>query len=200
MKKRFYLVRHGDKVKHIGDPPISENGVIQAKATGKYFKKIPIKKILSSPILRAKQTAQHISDMLTLDFAKEVLLKERVNWGDGEPSDFEDFLVWWEKASEERDWVPPIGDSSRKAGERLQKLISSYAGDDDQILLVTHGGVITDFLRNVFNEEILDAKVTDFSKLRDKSIHECSVTVVDYDSTTSTYELIELASTNHLQR
>lgn len=200
MKKRFYLVRHGEKVKHISDPPISKNGVLQAKITGEYFKNVPVKKILSSPILRTKQTAQYISDKLNINFVTEELLRERVNWGDGEPSDFEDFLVWWDHASIERDWIPPIGDSSRAAGNRIQKLISSDSGEADEVLLVTHGGIISDFLRNVFSSEILDEKSPGFSEKMDRNIYECSITIVDYDSTTSSYELLELASTTHLNK
>lgn len=196
---RFYLVRHGEKVKQIGDPPLSEKGVLQAITTGKYFKNISIQKIISSPILRAKQTAHQIAEVLKIEVATHDLLKERVNWGDDPSQNFESFLAMWERASDERDWIPPVGDSSRNAGERLNKLISSQNNEIGQTVLVTHGGIITDFLRNVFSNEQLDAKCPNFTKMKDLDILECSITIIDFDAKTQKYDLVELASTKHLQ-
>lgn len=193
------MVRHGEKVKQIGDPPLSEKGVLQAKATAKHFKNLKVCKVISSPILRTKQTAQHIADELALDILIDDLLKERVNWGDDPNQSFDDFLAMWAQATLERDWVPPVGDSSRKAGERLQEIISSSDEDNGDIVLVTHGGIITDFLSNVFCDQILDAKLPIFSSEKDSSILECSITTIDYDPETRKYELLDLSSTKHLE-
>jgi len=198
MKKRFYLVRHGEKVKQIGDPPLSEKGLLQARLTGKYFRYTPVQKVISSPILRAKQTAQQIAEALALDFEIHDFLKERVNWGDDPAQSFADFLAMWEKASTERNWVPPVGDSSSRAGKRLEQLIGLQNIESGRVVLVTHGGIITDFLRNVFSNDELDAKFVGFEKAKDASILECSITTVDFDPKTQKYELIELASTKHL--
>ena len=198
MKKRFYLVRHGEKVKQIGDPPLSEKGFLQAKLTGKYFKTIPIKKIISSPILRTKQTAQQIAEVLALDFVIHDFLKERVNWGDDPTQSFADFLAMWERASEERDWLPPVGDSSSRAGKRLEELVGLQNCKPEHVVLVTHGGIITDFLRNVFTDTELDAKFAGFDKAKDAGVLECSITTVDFDPKTKKYELVELASVKHL--
>ena len=198
MKKRFYLVRHGEKVKQIGDPPLSEKGFLQAKLTGKYFKTIPIKKIISSPILRTKQTAQQIAEVLALDFVIHDFLKERVNWGDDPTQSFADFLAMWERASEERDWLPPVGDSSSRAGKRLEELVGLQNCKPEHVVFVTHGGIITDFLRNVFTDTELDAKFAGFDKAKDAGVLECSITTVDFDPKTKKYELVELASVKHL--
>lgn len=199
MKQTIYLVRHGEKIKHIGDPHLSNKGVLQAKATGQYFKSLPIQKIIASPISRSQQTAQYIADVLALEVLTHDFLKERVNWGDDPHQTFENFLAMWERASSERNWVPPVGDSSRAAGERLHTLITSYIDPVDHVILVTHGGIITDFLRNIFDEQILNAKFHGFNKTKDENILECSITTIDYNPQDSIYELIELASTKHLQ-
>ncbi len=199
MKKRFYLVRHGEKIKQIGDPPLSKKGIAQAKSTGKYFKNKPIEKIISSPALRAKETSHYIAKALSTTPLIEELLKERVNWGDDSKQSFGDFHAMWEKASANRDWVPPVGDSSVSSGKRLKRVVTNTQGGTNNIILVTHGGIITDFLRNEFSDKVLDKYLADFSKLLDSTILDCSITIIDYDPTKNKFELIELASVNHLK-
>lgn len=185
MKKRLYLVRHGEKIKQIGDPALSEKGKLQAKATGEYFRKFPIQKVLSSPALRTQQTAEFIAHSLGLDVVLNKLLHERANWGQDPLQSSDDFLEMWQRASSERDWLPPIGDSSRMAGERLRTAASSYDTPENTVL-VTHGGIITDFLRNIFGDTF------------ENNVSECSITIVEFDEATFQYELIEFASTKHL--
>ncbi|PIP61391.1 hypothetical protein COW99_04300 [Candidatus Roizmanbacteria bacterium CG22_combo_CG10-13_8_21_14_all_38_20] len=198
MKNRFYLVRHGKTKKQIGDPPLSIKGIKQARSTAKYFKLLPIQKLLASPIIRTQQTAQYIADVLALDVVTLNLLRERVNWGDDPNQTFDDFLAMWQRASLERNWQPPVGDSSYAAGERICKIISSTPDELSHIVLVTHGGIITDFLRNVFEASLLDNRLTNFSKAKDGSLIECSITIVDYYTDKSAYDLVELGSTSHL--
>jgi broad specificity phosphatase PhoE len=77
----------------------------------------------------------------------EPLLRERVNWGDAPEQEFADFMAMWERSSRERDWQPPVGDSSRAAGQRLEQFIQAQQKQHPQatILAVTHGGVLADF-------------------------------------------------------
>lgn len=199
MKKRIYLVRHGEKVKKIGDPPLSEKGNSQSKVTGKYFKGKSVDKIVSSPILRAIETSQHLASALNIVPLVDYLLKERVNWGDDPNQSFEDFLTMWKKASSERDWVPPVGDSSISSGERLKKFIKNLEDSVNNVILVTHGGIITDFLRNEFSDEVLDTSFPNFHEFLDEAILECSITTIDYDPTADKFELIGLASIDHLK-
>jgi len=198
MKKRLYLVRHGEKVRNIGDPPLTEKGILQAKDTGIYFKNQRLQKIIASPSLRTRQTAEIIADALALEVTFSDLLKERANWGDNPIQDYETFLAMWQRASINRDWTPQVGDSSRIAGERLNKLIKSLNNEASQIILVTHAGTIADFLRNIFDDKQLDAKYLNFSQLKDDGILDCSITILDFDTKTGKYKLITLASIKHL--
>ncbi|MCD8484751.1 histidine phosphatase family protein [Candidatus Woesebacteria bacterium] len=198
MNKTFYLIRHGDKVKTIGDPPLSEKGVAQAIATAEYMSNHPLQQIIASPILRTQQTAKYLADKTGFRIETEPLLRERVNWGDDPEQSFEDFLAMWEKASLERDWTPPVGDSSRNAGKRIQQVIETHDGTQEHIALITHGGVITDFVLNVFDSKTLDEALPDFSKTKDSNVFECSLTIIEYNSTNSNYALKLLAGTDHL--
>ncbi len=159
MTKTFYLIRHGDKIKTVGDPPLSEKGMKQAEATARHMQLYPIEQIIASPILRTQQTAKILADQLKLPVITDALLRERVNWGDDPDQSFNDFIAMWEKGSSDRDWNPPVGDSSRSAGARLQKVIESQSDDKQHIVLITHGGIIADFVLNIFLGKLRDHKV-----------------------------------------
>lgn len=177
---KIYLVRHGIKEKTTGDPPLSSEGRIQAVNTGKHLKNLQIDKVLSSPLLRTKQTADLICKEIGLKYKIDNRLRERMNWGDKSGQPFQEFLEEWTRSTVERDFIPSVGDSSRKAGLRLESVIN----DEDStinIVLVTHGGIITDFLRNVFTEDELNNVCDKFAENMDSMIRECSVTIVDYE-------------------
>lgn len=200
MVKRFFLIRHGDKVRIPGDPPLSDLGIEQAKKTGHHLKTIPITKIVASPIKRTQETANYISDILDLEFDTNELLRERANWGDDPDQSIEDFLEMWEKASQDRHWQPPVGDSSMNAGKRIQKIISELLDDenDENIALITHGGIIADFLRNILTDEELLKFTEDTAMTFDNSIKECSITIVEMNGDKQKIDLLKLADTNHL--
>lgn len=199
MSKKFYIIRHGDKVRNPGDPPLSELGNLQAQKAAKHLQGLPISRIVASPILRTQQTAKHIADMLGLAYGTNDLLKERVNWGDDPNQTFEDFLSMWTKASQDRHWQPPVGDSSVSAGKRLEKVISDMlSNEDEHVVLVTHGGIITDFLRNAFVNEELNQFISDFESTLDENIKECSITIVEADPNNPKLKLVELACIDHL--
>lgn len=201
MKKTIYIIRHGDKVRIPGDPSLSDLGNAQAQLSAKYFQSLPITKVIASPILRTQQTAKHIADALGLDYEINEKLKERVNWGDDPNQSFEDFLNMWNRAAKERDWKPPVGDSSRKAGERLESMVkNSLKLNDEHIVLVTHGGIITDFLRNVFSAEELNRHINDFESKLEDNIKECSITILGTNSNDPTLKLISLAKIDHLNQ
>lgn len=199
MKKRFYLVRHGEKVKIIGDPPLSGKGVKEAKQTGEFFKSLNITKIITSPIKRSKETAEYIAKALGFDIEVNDLLKERVNWGDDPKQSFEDFIEMWERASNERTWKPPVGDSSVISGKRMEKVIQSLlSNNNEHTILVTHGGIICDYLKNVFQSEVLKHFPND-DLIFDDVIPECSITTVEYEDDNKSFSLVDIASADHLK-
>ncbi len=197
--KRFYLIRHGEKDKIYGDPPLSDKGILQAQKTGAYLKQFPISQILTSPLLRTRQTGKYIADQLGLQPEINNLLTERANWGDDPHQSFSDFLTMWQKASDQRSWQPPQGDSSIGAGQRMEKVIADLLpSPNNHIVLVTHGGIITDFLRNVFSQTQLNKFIPGFSTTLDINIKECSITIIDVDFKTAKVILVALADTKHL--
>ena len=68
---RLYLVRHcqvrnpdGVLYGHLPDFPLSDKGVVQAHALGRYFAGTTARQIYSSPLERARQTAEIIASYL----------------------------------------------------------------------------------------------------------------------------------------
>jgi len=196
MARRIYLVRHGLKESLMGDPVLTEAGRQQAEKTAVFFDRIPVDLILTSPLKRTQETAEFIAQKTQTQFVVNPLLKERINWGDDATESFSDFLAAWIKSTRDRNWDPPHGDSSIKAGERIEKVVNQVADSYQHIVLVTHGGVITDFLRNVFDDQYLNSHSWQFSVLRELSIKECSITTLEIEN--DQLKLIKLACCDHL--
>jgi broad specificity phosphatase PhoE len=197
MSNTIYLVRHGEKERIKGNPPLTSKGQEQAIKTAKFFKNLPISAIFASPILRTQQTAKYIADHLNLTHITHHLLKERANWGDDPNQSLNNFLEIWNQASLNRDWQPPVGDSSLTAGKRIERLIEELSNlEHEHLIFVTHGGIISDFLRNIFDDDTLNNHNPNFLN-RDDIISECSITTLTHTRPNS-YQLLSLASVNHL--
>jgi 2,3-bisphosphoglycerate-dependent phosphoglycerate mutase len=78
------LIRHGHAVpgKHdiissdYADQPLSARGQAQARAMAERFRKAPVVALYSSPILRARQTAEHIAKICALAIQEDAALRE----------------------------------------------------------------------------------------------------------------------------
>ncbi|CAN5147912.1 phosphatase PhoE [soil metagenome] len=178
----FYLVRHGEQVRSAGDPELSDRGVQQAKTTGHYFKDKKINTIFSSPIKRAKMTAEIMAEELSLEITVDDRLRERINWGDIPNQSFEEFLQVWRKTILDRHYQPENGDSSHIAGQRLTQAILHKATDKDnqQVILVSHGGFISDIVRSLLGDEKADQAGS--SIFQSSGVSHCSVTTLTEDN------------------
>src|SRR2546429_672762 len=175
----FYLVRHAEKSDSVdsGDPALSPRGIRQARWTARHLACSSIDAIYSSPLVRARETARHIAQELRLPVHICPALREPANWGDDPAQTRDEFVAMWEYATHHRDWQPPIGDSSRQAGERLEGLLRALAGayPDARLVLVMHGGIIGDLVRNLFSDEEVRRYTSDIS-----TVAHCSITPVSY--------------------
>ena len=96
--KKVYFVRHGesqwnveDKICGVTDSPLTEKGHQQAIDTGNTILRLGIRAdmILHSPLQRAKDTAQHISEITGIPMKEETRLIEQA------------FGVWEEEPARE---------------------------------------------------------------------------------------------------
>lgn len=194
----FYLVRHGIKEKSMGDVALTPEGIQQAQATARHFRGIPVAKLVCSPLKRAKQTADIIAKETQTSITEDARLRERANWGDIPGQTFEAFVQLWERCTRDRDYIPQQGVSARQAGERLASCLLEWSAQSelDNILIVTHGGLITDFLMNVISEEDLLKHHPDYAAEQSYLIPECSITRVSCQN--GVFSLEELANAVHL--
>lgn len=193
----FYLIRHGQKEEALGNPPLTTLGRQQAKITAKYLKDKEIKKIYASPRKRTIQTASIIAKELSLQITQDERLKERMIWGEHAKVSFEEFLKEWIKTDLNRNFKPRFGDSSVETGKRIESLVNEISlNTSSNVLLVSHGGAIADFLRNNFPDSklpIVRYKEHDAMFLK---IFECSITIVEKKE--DKFLLKQVGLTDHL--
>lgn len=81
--KKIYLIRHGESkdnslnLESRNDTPLSEKGEKQSQFLGKRFVNIEVNKIISSPFVRARQTAEAIASQKGLPVEFSDLFVER---------------------------------------------------------------------------------------------------------------------------
>lgn len=191
----FYLIRHGDKVKDIGDIGLTDLGRKQAYLTGKFLKNKHIEHIITSPLKRAVETAEIISDILGLECEKNEGLKERMSYGDIKKQSYSEYVRLCSLSVKNRGYVLPNGVSSISAGKRIEKFLAHFInGPFKNIVLISHGGIIGDYLRNVFSEKILREFSASF--LRKLQVDSCSITKIEYKN--QKFHLKQLDLTTHL--
>jgi broad specificity phosphatase PhoE len=194
----FYLIRHGEKVEVIGDAALSLVGRMQAHVTARHLQHRPINSVYTSPLRRAEETALHIASVHGLPLVEDARLRERANWGDLPGQSFVDFVAMWEQSTHDPEYIPPAGNSARQAGKRLEMFLrETYRKHPrDEIVAVTHGGIITDFLAHMFPLEQLKQWHPEFLAMQSKLIPECSITVMHCDERQLTLE--QFARIEHL--
>lgn len=193
----FYLIRHGQKVGEAGDPGLTELGKDQARKTAEFLKDKKIVKIYSSTFARAKETAEIIKKTLKVGIVFDDRLRERMNWGSVSKQTLEEFLKEWEYSNFHREFKPKAGISSLQSGKDVLNVISeiSTSFPDSDIVIITHGGVICDVLRNLFSDNELREFKSDFPEKLDKLIKECSITTLIKNG--DKFSLKEIGTTKH---
>lgn len=176
----IYLIRHGQKQLLAGDPGLTEVGLQQAQETGRYLKQFPITKIIASPYKRTIETAQQIGNVLNLDHVLHNALVERMNWSD-QGVTRQEFLQEWIKATNDREYIPKYGDSSLATGQRIHQFVAETASDNEHLVLISHGGAILDYLRNIFGDEEVALLRTTYEEGEDFQMLNCAINKVVLD-------------------
>ena len=160
----FYFVRHGQTVWNVEnkicgatDIPLTEYGHQQAVETGRKIVEegIQADEILYSPLIRAADTARHISEITGIPAREEPRLKEQ-NFGKWEstPRDGEAF----KKAKEWFACHHGNGESTLHLAQRIYNLLDEIKAQSDEktYILVAHNGiarVVQSYFTDMANEE-----------------------------------------------
>lgn len=194
--ERLYLIRHGERAGATEDTLLTDHGIRQAELTGEYLSKIGnIDLLFASPLRRTQQTAEIISIALKLPVFTDPRLLERMRFGDRVGESYSQFIRQWHETCVDRKYDPPMGDSSFNSGNRFKSLADEISVDQNAVI-VSHGGVIGDFLRNVFDDSMLPITFGSDPKAEFIDISYCSITEVSRKANKYNIEIIN--NTTHL--
>ena len=154
---RVFWVRHGENRANLTnefsykkiDYPLTSKGVLQAEQTADYFASYSIDAVFSSPLKRARGTA----DIIAARVGQPVTVVEEfreinVGWLEGSPPTAENWTIhdqiitdWW---SGRREAAFPGGENGIALGERVKAgFYKVLAGRDHQnIVIAGHSGCI----------------------------------------------------------
>jgi broad specificity phosphatase PhoE len=132
----FVFVRHATTAGGPGDTGLSPGGRDQAREVASELRTYNATYVYTSPLRRARQTAEEIASVLGLELICDERLRERANWGDIEGETWDDFLYRWERVDAEH------------SRERLASFVDDVTAQYKRatVIAVTHGGIVGDYL------------------------------------------------------
>ena len=163
MSKEILFVRHGEsivnKTKTISNrvsdnAPLTEIGRQQAQELLARIKGRKITSIYSSPLMRARETAEIIAD----GFGLEVEISDALREPDcGEIEGRSDAAAWKMHSDQEEAWIRGDIDYRLKGGESLrdvrdrfipfmEEVLSKHREDTGDIIFVSHGSILVNTL------------------------------------------------------
>lgn len=161
---KFGLIRHArtpwnlvKKIQGRADIPLSPEGIRDATLWGDILKPEKYELILSSPLIRARQTSQIISDKLHVDIEYDTNLREQDfgGWEGRRLMDIRQQAPGEIERQESRGWefCPPGGESRTLVLKRVLRAIKKAAKalDGKQVLVVSHSSVIKTIIYNVLD-------------------------------------------------
>lgn len=144
--RKFYFVRHGEteaNQRNLAagcgwDVDLNETGLAQARALAASAKMEfcrEVRTICVSPMSRARQTAEALNQVLSVEM---VIVEEFKEWdlGDWERQSWSDLPNLFHPGSN-----PPNGESQLQFGARVAWGLNSAFRQEGPIMIVAHGGV-----------------------------------------------------------
>jgi probable phosphoglycerate mutase len=140
----LYLLRHGESTANVEgvhaakkiDPALTDLGIQQAKTQAEYLKSIRFSAFYSSPLLRAKQTANFVSETCGIEpVFTDLLLETDVGVLDGQKIDDPDNLALYEAIISK--WNQRKENAGFPEGETLGDIRSRFS--EFVQILKTHG-------------------------------------------------------------
>ena len=143
---RLYLIRHGATINNLARPPrlqgrrhdieLSAEGRQQARQTARLLASLPLDAVYSSPLLRARQTAECIAELHGMDVRVADALIE-VDVGDWEGRAWDE--IAHTDAEEYEAFMADAGRYPYKGGENLQSVQDRVVPAIER-LMDAHGG------------------------------------------------------------
>ncbi len=142
MEKTIYIVRHCSADGQSPHADLTAEGIVQAEKLAEFFSELEADRIISSPFVRARRTAEAIADEKKIHIEEDSRLAERTLSSHA----FEDWLLKLEDTFLDDHLKYEGGESSHEAMERVCNVVDELP-DGSKVILVTHGNLMTLLLR-----------------------------------------------------
>lgn len=190
--KKVYFVRHGqsegniDPVFQTLDSPLNEKGKDQAQYIAERATNLPIEVIISSPLPRAKETAEIIAEKVkkTVEFSDLFVERKKPTelfgkWYGEENA--EHLFTKWKKSLYTSGFRAEDGENFDDLTERAKQALEYLSKRPEKELLVTtHGWFLRTIIAHVILGDALDGKT--FEQFQDRiEMENTGLTVLIYD-------------------
>lgn len=201
------MIRHGQSTANASgiwqgqlDFPLSEEGREQARKTGRALVGEEISGIYSSPLLRALETARLIARETGFDgevVSVPGLVERRGGMLEGttraeREARNPDLVRKLASLPEEEGWTLVGAETDEEVLERFAEALSGIRArhaEGDRLLIISHGGAMRAYLRDLFGPEILPGS---------ERAPNASITRISCSADGEAPKLLELASVEHL--
>lgn len=159
---KLYVARHGEtawnaenKICGRTDIPLNERGMEQAVVLAERMADVHIDRIIASPMIRARQTAEAVAEKQGLPITfDERLIEQNFGIYEGKDRKDPDYLANKRMFA----YRYPGGESQMDVAHRIYGFIEELKKKypDEHVLLVCHGGVcrsVRTYFENMTNEE-----------------------------------------------
>lgn len=156
MAAAVFVLQHGEKEPHPGDPGLTGVGRAQAQLAARVLAEHSPTAVVSSPLRRARETAAPLADLVKCPLRVDPDLTERANLvADDDPVAF---AQGWQASIEDRSFTPAGGRSSQMTARDMLRALTRHAVGDRVIVVVCHGGATVDLLRDLLGDLELERR------------------------------------------
>lgn len=166
----IYVLRHGvtewnrlKKVQGTADIPLAEEGIALAKRTGEALREVPFDVCYTSPLTRARQTAEYVLGERDVPVIEDVRIQE-IDFGVLEGTRFKDDDGKVISAEMNTFFTEPmkferpahgenIPDILKRTGEFWEELIHNPGLSDKTVLVSSHGCAVRALLQNIYRDD-----------------------------------------------
>ncbi|REB07973.1 histidine phosphatase family protein [Sporosarcina sp. BI001-red] len=148
MEKVIYLVNHGEAEGYAAHDSLTAEGIVHASELAEFLESYPIERVITSPLMRARQTANQIGDKLGIHTEEDSRLAERQM----SSQVFNDWLLKVEDTFLDLNLSYEDGETSNDAMQRASDVIDELP-DNSHTVVVTHSLLLVLIMR-CFNDRI----------------------------------------------
>jgi broad specificity phosphatase PhoE len=197
-EKRIFVARHGQTFhnaaageSYVAGDRLSELGWEQARRLGRFLDGRGVRRIVTSPLDRARETAEGVNEALGLEIEEDERLIEIIPPGSAGPEHEEEAQHWsiyMARHADDRDFSLAGAESFNAVMERVRGVIDRFQAGDGA-LFVSHAGFMRFVMGYItWGEEFSPATLP---RLWVFEVHNAGLSELRYDALRAGYERSE---------